>query len=88
VSTANGAFTAPRINGNGTDRAALKAERMAAVRALHAAAEAVQAITVNGRDYIGYPEQFAAALTAHETRLRAIHAAIRDLTDEVIALRG
>ena len=79
MSTANGAFTAPRINGNGTDRAALKAERMAAVRALHAAAEAVQAITVNGRDYIGYPEQFPTGLApALKRNFRSWKALVHD----------
>jgi hypothetical protein len=79
--------TSPVVNGNGTNREALKAERMTAIGALHAAESALYAVTVNGRDFIGDPDRYTRAVAAHQARIAAVHAAIADLTDEVIALR-
>lgn len=78
--------TAPIVNGNGTSRQALTDERMVAIRALRAAEDALVGVTVNGRDYIGDPSRFTAAVNAHTARLTAIRNAINDLTAEVISL--
>lgn len=80
--------TSPIVNRNGTDRAALRDERMTAIRALHEAQMALEAVTVNGRDYIGDDLRLDRALAAHIARITAVRLAIKDLTDEVIALRS
>ena len=79
--------TVPIITSNGTGRDVLKAERMAAIRALHEAAEVVARITVNGRDYIGEPERLGAAIAARDGILRTLREEQSRLTQEIIDLR-
>lgn len=80
-------MTTPIVNSNGTSREALSDERIDAIRAIHAAREALCAITIHGRDYPDADSRYRDALNARDRVLLALREEETRLTHEVVALR-
>jgi hypothetical protein len=73
----------PTIHLNGTSRQYLHEEALAASAALRAAVAALEAITVNGRDYYPQgPDAYAEAAREHRERIERV----RVVLGEVYAL--
>jgi len=77
----------PVVNGNGTDRKELVEQRMTTLRALSGAEAALAGMSPNGRDYIGEPELFRAAVDQHVARQKDLSDMRKAITEEVMRLQ-
>ena len=77
----------PIITSNGTGIDGLVCQRIAATEALRGATEALRYMAPNGRDYIGYPEQFATDRALHYARISILKDLEHALTQEALEIR-
>jgi hypothetical protein len=78
---------APTIHLNGSSPDSLIEENLAALRALQAAVEALQAASPNGRDYyVSGPEAYPQARKEHEARLHRLAETMRELAGIIAAI--
>lgn len=78
----------PKTTISGTGIEGLVYQRVATMDALRLAIEAMRYMAPNGRDYIGYPEQFATDRALHYARISTLKDMEHALTQEALAIRG
>lgn len=77
----------PQVSNNGTSRTELIEVRMAVLRALHPAIQALQEAAPNGRDYQFRPEEFAGAVREHRERVDSLEQVLREIGEQVRVLQ-
>lgn len=77
----------PTININGSSADDLIQPRIAAYDALHAACEALQQVTPNGRDYPGDNDQCVEDRQWHYARLKALNIIAAEIIAEAVNIK-
>lgn len=78
----------PVVSGNGTSRERLLEERREIVRAARVLLEALGDGAPNGRDYIGETDRLQEAIDQNVRWQREVSGIIREITRQMIAIRG
>lgn len=76
----------PRLNLNGSAGTSLLEDNRKAAQHLYDALEALRYCSPHGRDYIGYPEEFARARNEHWARINAIRTVMLELDLIAVAI--